>query len=385
MRNKKDWYEGDATDEGDGLILEYDITTVPNDFNVKTIFDFIESGAVVIPEFQRNYVWDIKRASKFIESIIMNLPIPQIFLYEEGRNKFLVIDGQQRLLTIYYFIKGKFPKKDKRIELRKIFDQHGRIPDEILGNKRYFEDFTLNLKSDFGDKESRLNELNYLTLKEYRSSFDMRAIRNVIIKQTKPENDDSSKYEIFSRLNTGGINLSSQEIRSGMFHSDFLDMLYKINLNSDWRNLLGIKEPDLHMKDVEVLLRSFAMLQDGEEYQPSMTRFLNAFARKCQRRPKDEFPYLEGLFCSFLESCKGLPEKAFLSKNGKFNISIFEAVFFAICKTQFKKGKIVEGRIDSRKLTELKNDPEFISASQSRLSDKKNVETRLRRATAVLR
>jgi len=79
-------------DDSDDPIAEYDITATPNDFNVITIHNFIESGALVIPGFQRNYVWDIKRASKLVESLILGLPVPQIFLYEEKRNKFQVID-----------------------------------------------------------------------------------------------------------------------------------------------------------------------------------------------------------------------------------------------------------------------------------------------------
>ena len=75
---------------------------------------FLEAGNVKIPGFQRNYVWDIKRASKLIESLIIGLPIPQIFLFQEAKNKLLVIDGQQRLMSIYYFIKRRFPHKDQR-------------------------------------------------------------------------------------------------------------------------------------------------------------------------------------------------------------------------------------------------------------------------------
>ena len=91
-----EWYE-DYIDEPDqGQIDEYDITATPNDFNISTIFNFIESGAVKIPGFQRNYVWEHRRASKLIESLILGLPVPQVFLYEEARNRFLVIDGQQR-------------------------------------------------------------------------------------------------------------------------------------------------------------------------------------------------------------------------------------------------------------------------------------------------
>jgi len=132
INNSEIWCEDDFEDEDLSVIKEYDITTSPNDFNIKTMFDFVESGAVKIPGFQRNYVWDIKRASKLIESIIIGIPVPQIFLYEEARNRFLVIDGQQRLMSIYYFIKQRFPRYEKRIELRTIFDTNGKIPDEIV-------------------------------------------------------------------------------------------------------------------------------------------------------------------------------------------------------------------------------------------------------------
>src|SRR5687767_7156767 len=89
------WYDDYAEDVDDIEVEEYDITAAPNDFNVLTIFSFLESGAVRVPGFQRNYVWDISRASKLIESLILGLPVPQVFLYEVERNSFLVIDGQQ--------------------------------------------------------------------------------------------------------------------------------------------------------------------------------------------------------------------------------------------------------------------------------------------------
>lgn len=96
------WFEDYVGEDEQIEVDEFDITATPNDFNVATLFNFIESGAVVIPGFQRNYVWDRQRASKLIESLILGLPVPQIFLYESARNKFQVIDGQQRLLSIYF-------------------------------------------------------------------------------------------------------------------------------------------------------------------------------------------------------------------------------------------------------------------------------------------
>ena len=141
--NEQVWFEDYADEVDESQIAEYDITAAPNDFNVLTIQSFLESGAVRIPGFQRNYVWDLGCASKLIESLILGLPVPQVFLYEVERNKFLVIDGQQRLMSIYYFIKQRFPKKDKRAELRSIFDEYGKIPDNVIGDDEYFENFRL--------------------------------------------------------------------------------------------------------------------------------------------------------------------------------------------------------------------------------------------------
>ena len=110
MKDESDWFDdGEDGDAGEAEIDEYDVTASPNDFNVSTIVSFIEAGAIKIPGFQRNYVWDLKRASKLIESLTLGLPVPQVFLYEEARNSFIVIDGQQRLMSIYYFTKMKIP------------------------------------------------------------------------------------------------------------------------------------------------------------------------------------------------------------------------------------------------------------------------------------
>src|SRR6266851_9248017 len=89
---EESWFEDYAEEAEDSQIDEYDITSTPNDFNVLTLHSFVESGAVKIPGFQRNFVWDISRSSKLIESLILGLPVPQIFLYEQQRNRFLVID-----------------------------------------------------------------------------------------------------------------------------------------------------------------------------------------------------------------------------------------------------------------------------------------------------
>ncbi|MGE5297365.1 MAG: DUF262 domain-containing protein, partial [Solirubrobacterales bacterium] len=280
--NDTPWFD-DYAEEADAVqIEEYDITASPNDFNILTIFNFLESGAVRIPGFQRNYVWDLGRASKLIESLILGLPVPQIFLYELDRNRFVVIDGQQRLMSVYYFMKQRFPKKERRAELRAIFDENGKIPDNVLHDDEYFDNFRLKLPEIAPNQPNRFKGLSYLQLDAHKTQFELRTIRNVIIKQNSPQGDDSSMYEVFNRLNTGGINLKPQEIRTSMYHSPFYELLYHMNSLPGWRRFLPLNEPDLHMKDVEILLRGFAMLIDGENYAPSMVKFLNQFSRKCR-------------------------------------------------------------------------------------------------------
>jgi uncharacterized protein with ParB-like and HNH nuclease domain len=383
--DRTDWFEDYAEGADDLQVDEYDITATPNDFNVITLFNFVESGAVRIPGFQRNFVWDLGRASKLIESLILGLPVPQLFLYEQFRNRFLVIDGQQRMMSIYYFVKKRFPRKDKRVELRAIFDLEGKIPDEVLHDDSYFQSFNLRLPEKLPKHPNKFKGLNYATLGEYKTAFDLRPIRNVVVKQNVPTDDDSSMYEVFNRLNTGGINLRPQEIRTSMYHSKFYEMLYRINGEKEWRHILRWEEPDLHMKDIEILLRGFAMLIEGSTYAPSMVKFLNQFSRKCGSHSDAQNEYLRNLFCSFLKACKPLPDESFHNKNThRFNIALYEAVFTAICEKAFRENRILDGFIEPDAIYSLETDAEFIKASQAATTTTANVEKRLERARNFL-
>lgn len=374
-----DWIQ----EEDEEFPIEYKITSSPNDFNVRTLFDFIDSGTIRLPGFQRNYVWDIRKASRLIESIIMGLPIPQLFFYEKSPNNFLVIDGQQRFLTIYYFIKGKFPKQEKRAELRRILDQRGVIPDDLLKNPAYFSDFKLKLGMHFTGATNRLDGLSYETLdEEDQKTFGLRPIRCVVITQHEPK-DDTSMFEIFIRLNTGGVNLRPQEIRVSLYYSDFYAMLSRVNLDDRWRRLTR-PEPDIHMRDVEILLRGFAMLADGKTYKPPMIRFLNAFSEKTKKFSSEEIKYYESLFYSFLDHCSALPNQAFTSQLGRFSTSMYDAIFTAACEGAYSTHDTDVKSIDPALLATLKADPEFLQASQYQTTSKENVELRLQRARLVL-
>lgn len=372
------WFEDYADDTDQFQISEYDITSSPNDFNVMTLHSFIESGAVKIPGFQRNFVWDIARSSKLIESLILGLPVPQIFLYEQSRNSFLVIDGQQRLMSIYYFIKKRFPKKEMRFQLREIFDREGKIPDDVLYDDTYFQSFNLKLQEKIPGVKSIFKGLNYSTLGEYKTQFDLRPLRNIVIKQNTPDGDDSSMYEIFNRLNTGGINLRPQEIRTSMYHSAFYEMLYRVNLLEGTRKILATTEPDLHVKDVEIILRGFAMLMDFTNYVPSMVKFLNQFSKKCKAHTKEQNEYLQNLFLSFLESCSELPNDAFINKSNKrFNISLYEAVFTAACSPAFSKRELIQSKINPESIERIKTNSEFTDAASEGTTKVANVNLRI--------
>lgn len=384
--DRSDWYDDYAEDKEELQIDEYDITATPNDFNVMTLYSFVDSGAVQIPGFQRNFVWDIGRSSRLIESLILGLPVPQIFLYEQDRNKFLVIDGQQRLMSIYYFIKKRFPRKEKRVDIRRIFDQNGTVPEQVLHDDEYFQTFNLSLSDSLPNKRNKFKGLNYATLDDYRSQLDLRPIRNIVVKQAAPSGDDSSMFEVFNRLNTGGVNLKPQEIRTSMYHSGFYKMLYRINAeNPGWRKLLRSDTPDLHMKDIEILLRGFAMLVDSENYAPSMVKFLNLFSKKCTSNSAERNDYLEKLFGSFIKACAKLPKDAFLNEgNNRFNLALYEAVFAASGKRAFAENRLMDGLLDHRRIGKLERDKEFSAASLKATTSTSNVQTRLGRATEIV-
>ena len=355
-----------------------------NDNDIFEGEDFQDEEENYVAEY---YVWDIKRASKLIESLLIGLPIPQIFLYEEKKNKFLVIDGQQRLMTIYYFKKRRFPKAEKRVELRKIFDEQGGIPDSIINNNDYFIDFNLKLPKIKQGQDNQFNNKNFSTLDEdNKISFGYKTIRNIVIKQNAPEDGGSAIFEIFNRLNSGGVNLTSQEIRTSLYHSKFYEMLYDINLNDDWRYFLPSNVPNLYMKDIEILLRGFSMLIYNREYKPSMTMFLNESSRKAKSFNEDKISTLKNIFIQFIQNMRSLGEaNIFRTEAGRFNISMFEAIFCAMCEeayTRLNASLVKQTSLEN--INSLKADQEFKDASLQSTASTKNVGDRIRIAKEKL-
>ncbi|WFB86816.1 MULTISPECIES: DUF262 domain-containing protein [Streptomyces] len=362
-------------DEVATQIDAYDIVASPNDFNTRTMNSFIEEGAIKIPPFQRNYVWDRKRASKLIESLILGLPVPQVFLYEEGNNDFLVIDGQQRLLTIFFFAKGRFPRKEKRSVLRKFFNSEGGISEDILQNDEYFETFKLSLPSLPGQKKNKFTGLTYKNLGEYKRQFDLRTLRNIIVKQTSPANDDSSMFEMFNRLNTGGVNLNPQEIRASLFHSEYFESIFELNQNEKWRELLGAPEPDARMKDIEVILRSLALREGIDGYAGSMTAFVNRFCKSSKRFKQEKINRTVEEWSWFLSRNKRCTRITYHAGSSRFSPLLFEAIYVASIALRDRGVDIAE--IKPSWVERIGKDSKFAMSSHEGSTKTSNVITRL--------
>ena len=207
-------------------------------------------------------------------------------------------------------------------------------------------------------------------------------IRCMSIRQNKPE-DNGSIYEIFSRLNTGGLNLSPQEIRGCLYRSDFYKMIYALNSEACWRNMVGKKEEDDKFRDVEVLLRSYALLYDEALYSGSMIRFLNRFSKEAQAFDEEKIEQSKSIFFDFMRICEDIDKKDFLTKTGSFNVSLFDAVFVTIAERILSDG-IENASITQAAFNELKDDEDFKTAITHSTSHVESVKTRLRLARKYL-
>lgn len=373
------FFEDEVYADGDD-IMEYDIIASPRDLTPANIVDMIDSGIIEIPLFQRNFVWDMKKASKLVESLILGLPVPELFFYSEGdeNTTYKIIDGQQRLLSIYFFVKGRFPKSvDSRIIVRDTINYSSDL-DSILPDNNIFKDFVLQLDEVDSRVKSRYHGLKFMTLdKDTQIKFRLRRyLRTVVVRQNKPDDNSSSMFEIFNRLNTGGTPLNHQEIRASLYYCDFYAMLVETNEKECWRKLLGKPTQDLRSSDIELILRSLALLQEGDNYSPKMVTFLNDFSRKSKYFKTEDIEYLQNLFISFIDSCSELNEKAFF-RNNRFSKTLFESTFVAVSKNSFANNSLVTGKIDKSSFESLKNDIKFISYLISGSSSKDNIFNRI--------
>ncbi len=353
----------DSTEEEKDITIsyEYDISSYGADFPVESLVQRLRRGDILVPRFgeyvsddhdisgfQRNYVWSKPKADRFIESLLLGLPVPSIFLVQDEGKRLLVLDGQQRLLTLLnYYGSGEAQNK---IRLG---------PNVHLGyrGKSYH---------DLHDSDRR--------------TLDDSLIHAIVVKQLKPKGDQSSVYDIFERLNTGGMNLQPQEIRSALYHGKLADLLSKLNNDTNWRSLYGSKSNRL--KDLEMILRFFAFYYDGSSYNKPMKDFLNKYMSKNRN-----------LECQSEEELKNLFEKTtrFVNQNlgrkafrpfGVLNASVLDSVMTSIAK-RIEEHHVSDPSLVKNKLNDLLSDHDFLEAVKAGTSDESKVQTRMQLASKM--
>ena len=342
-------------DAEDDRYHEYSLTSYPSDFTLAVLYDQWKEHEIVVPDFQRGYVWNVEQASRLIESFLVGLPIPQVFLYVDDDHKLLVIDGQQRITSIAYFFDGFFGA-------------------EAAGSRKVFRLTGLSERSPYRGKA--FEDLDASTQRKLKGA----PLRAINIKQLKPEADTSSVYQIFERLNTGGTPLKPQEIRNAVYRGAFNELLKDYNGLPDWRKLLGKKDPDKHMRDVELLLRVFALTYFRGKYDGKMKDFLTGCASANRDAKSDavrDFAKAFPLMTAQLAS--KLPGNPF-RRGGPINSAMLEAIFCACLSNQQKaqEAPLVAG------FQKLVGDAAFQRAISQSTNSIDNVNTRFNRANALL-
>lgn len=332
----------DVTDKEDAAPATiYDISSYGADYDVEGLVKRIKRGDIFIPSFQRDYVWNLAEASRLIESLLLGLPVPGIFLAKEGEsNKLSVIDGQQRLKSLQFFYEGFFN------------------PKEGDSRKRVFK--LKNVQKQFEDKTySDLDEND-------RIKLDDSIIHATIIKQETPDDDNTSIYHVFERLNTGGRKLTAQEIRSAIYIGNFNELINELNETLAWRELFGKKNDRL--KDEEMILRFFAIYENQKNYTKPLKEFLNKYNQKNRNLSQERLAELKDIFIKTTNVIlKNFGKNAF-RPDRVFNAAAFEVLMIGIANR-------IEKTIDfdslNKNMSNLYKDQEFIDSITRATSDEK--------------
>lgn len=239
----------------------YTVRELPTSMGFKTLMDYVDRDLLIIPKNQRNYVWTRDQVENLAISLLRGFPIPPIYTYRNKKNQLVILDGQQRLISLYLYSKDRFLRNTSKtpIDLREILNskpgnESGFLEElrELFGLRE--ENFYLAPLNKRGEKI----EITYSKLdEETKRIVDFRSINLIEIMVQGNGNHEEIYYEIFGNLNQGGTQLKNQELRNGIYQCKFYDMLHEINNeNKKWREIFGPKHK--HSRDVELLLRFIA-------------------------------------------------------------------------------------------------------------------------------
>lgn len=302
------------------------LNTETYDFTVSTLIDYLNDKHIIIPEFQRGYVWNRAQASRLIESLIINCPIPVIFLSQSSDERLAVIDGNQRLNSIKLFLANDF-------ELRGL-----TAYPELEGYK-------------FTDLDPR-----------FQRHIQNRTIRCIVIlKDTHPQ----IKFDVFERLNTGSVKLNSHELRHGIHSGALMDILEKLGDNKLFQDLT-LNKNDKRMKSDELVLRFFALIENWRSYIKPLVSFLNSYSEMNRNPTESKLLELQDEFLNTLNKINSVLNKyAFKTyerslKNTKFNAALFDAQMVTFYELNLSDESLER----LRKTNFIERNQEFISKEE---------------------
>lgn len=238
---------------------EYSVTdrrliTQSYDLSVTTLLEQWDDGTLQLPEIQRQYVWDNARASRLIESLLLNIPIPVVYFAETDDVKYLVIDGHQRIRSIARYVNNEFALSGLKI-----------LGD--LRNKRF----------------------HHLSEREQRQ-IKTRVLRAIIL---SVDSDPVMKFDVFERLNTGSIALNAQEVRNSTHRGPMNERIKAMIVTPGFRLCVGTSKPRPRMVDNELVLRYLALEASWESYRPPLSKFLNSYLAQANKFPESRLQTAE--------------------------------------------------------------------------------------------
>tara|TARA_R110002049_G_scaffold299109_1_gene489191 strand:+ start:269 stop:1444 length:1176 start_codon:yes stop_codon:yes gene_type:complete len=319
-----DFEVADTGENTDDLQLDaedfHNIVAAPADWTIGSLFSQIGKQIDINPEFQRRGVWSKVAKSSFIESLFLNIPIPQILLasHPSKRNSLIVLDGKQRLLSILEFMNGKHDdgRPFALHSLRILKELEGRTWAEIQE------------MGDWGD-----------TLTQHTQ-------RTAVLRGWQKEN---TLYEIFHRLNSGSVKLSPMELRMALHPGPFLRFaIEKTETRTALHELLRLREPDRRMGDVELLIRFVAFKDRNITYKGNLKKFLDDTCKVYNREfdQGDTKQNLNNLYDEFIAGIEAVQEifegnSCRKYKNGeyesRFNRAVFDIMVGSLSNTEVRR------------------------------------------------
>jgi len=334
---------------------EIRIVTEQARYPVKSIKSMLDSGDYLLnPEYQRRKRWDSGKKSRLIESFIMNVPLPPVFLYEYDYSKYEVMDGLQRLTTIYDFYSGSFALEE-------------------LGYWKELE----------GKRYSELPE-------EIQKGIDRRYISSIVLLEETaktPDEAEELKQIVFERLNSGGEKLTPQETRNALYNGPFNQLCIKLSKNEKFRKMWNIplegdsedkllaSEAYRKMDDVELVLRFFAY-RFLDDFSGTVETFLDAYLKQANEFSAETEKELEKLFNDVVDIAYALfGEKAFIAPVYERQVTkpqktIYDPLMQSIAKHVQWKDSLMLATKDINEITRYENRP--IKFEDTKLFDGRN-------------